>query len=82
MGLVWSDGVRRRVDRRRRLRADASDRFVTNALLDLFGKDTLRLLVSADGSIFVDGLIGDNTNGIVDQPRLPRFEGSSRAEGG
>jgi hypothetical protein len=49
--------------------------FVTKALLGLFGSDKLRLAVSADGSTFFDGLIVDNTNGIVDQPRLPRFKG-------
>jgi hypothetical protein len=48
--------------------------FVTKALLGLFGSDKLRLAVSADGSTFFDGLIVDNTNGIVDQPRLPRFK--------
>jgi hypothetical protein len=41
----------------------------------LFGADRFRLSVSADGSSFFDGLIVDNTNGIVDQPRLPRFKG-------
>ena len=30
--------------------------------------------VSADGSTFFDGLTVDNTNGIVDQPQLPRFK--------
>ena len=49
--------------------------FVTKALLGLFGSDKLRLAVSADGSSFFDGLIVDNANGIVDQPRLPRFKG-------
>jgi hypothetical protein len=48
--------------------------FVTKALLGLFGSDKLRLAVSADGASFFDGLIVDNTNGIVDQPRLPRFK--------
>jgi hypothetical protein len=48
--------------------------FSTRALLGLFGSDTFRLAVSADGSSFFDGLIIDNTNGIVDQPRLPRFK--------
>ena len=41
----------------------------------LFGSDHFRLAVSADGSAFFDGLSVDNTNGIVDQPRLPRFKG-------
>ena len=49
--------------------------FSTRALLGLFGSDKLRLAVSADGSSFFDGLIVDNANGIVDQPRLPRFKG-------
>ena len=48
--------------------------FVTKALLGLFGSDKFRLVVSADGSTFFDGLIVDNTSGIVDQPRLPRFK--------
>ncbi|KAB2538570.1 hypothetical protein AL035_19200 [Salipiger aestuarii] len=48
--------------------------FVTKALLGLFGSDRLRLAVSPDGSTFFDGLIVDNTSGIVDQPRLPRFK--------
>jgi len=30
--------------------------------------------VSADGSVFFDGLSVDNANGIVNQPRLPRFK--------
>jgi hypothetical protein len=47
--------------------------FVTKALLGLFGSDRFRLAVSA-GSTFFDGLIVDNANGIVDQPRLPRFK--------
>ncbi len=49
--------------------------FVTKALVGLFGTDRFRLAVSADGSTFFDGLIVDNANGIVDQPRLPRFKG-------
>jgi hypothetical protein len=49
--------------------------FVTKALLGIFGSDRFRLAVSADGSTFFDGLIVDNANGIVDQPRLPRFKG-------
>lgn len=47
--------------------------FVIKALVALFGTDRFRLAVSADGSTFFDGLIVDNANGIVDQPRLPRF---------
>jgi hypothetical protein len=49
--------------------------YVTKALIGLFGSDKFRLAVSQDGSAFYDGLIVDNTNGIVDQPRLPRFKG-------
>lgn len=48
--------------------------YVTKALMGLFGSDRFRLAVSADGSSFFDGLIVDNANGIVDQPRLPRFK--------
>jgi hypothetical protein len=48
--------------------------FVTKALVGLFGSDSFRLAVSADGSTFFDGLTVDNTNGIVDQPQLPRFK--------
>lgn len=48
--------------------------FVTKALLGLFGSDKFRLAVSADGSIFFDGLSVNNANGIVDQPQLPRFK--------
>ncbi|WP_239494778.1 hypothetical protein [Roseovarius amoyensis] len=48
--------------------------FVTKALVSLFGSDRFRLAVSADGSTFFDGLSVDNANGIVDQPRLPRFK--------
>lgn len=48
--------------------------FVTKALVGLFGSDRFRLAVSADGSTFFDGLSVDNANGIVDQPRLPRFK--------
>ncbi len=47
--------------------------YVTKALVGLFGSDKFRLAVSADGSTFFDGLIVDNASGIVDQPRLPRF---------
>ncbi len=48
--------------------------FVTKALVGLFGSDSFRLAVSADGSTFFDGLIVDNTTGIVEQPQLPRFK--------
>jgi hypothetical protein len=49
--------------------------YVTKALVGLFGSDRFRLAVSQDGSAFFDGLIVDNANGIIDQPRLPRFKG-------
>ena len=49
--------------------------YVTKTLMGLFGSDKFRLAVSADGSSFFDGLIVNNTNGIVDQPGLPRFKG-------
>ena len=48
--------------------------FVTKARVGLFGSARFRLSVSADGSTFFDGLSVDNANGIVDQPRLPRFK--------
>jgi len=48
--------------------------FITKALVGLFGSDSFRLAVSADGSTFFDGLIVDNANGIVDQPQLRRFK--------
>jgi hypothetical protein len=48
--------------------------FVTKALLGLFGSEKFRLAVSPDGNTFFDGLIVDNTSGIVNQPRLPRFK--------
>jgi hypothetical protein len=47
--------------------------FMTKALVGLFVSDRFRLAVSADGSTFFDGLSVDNATGIVDQPRLPRF---------
>ena len=48
--------------------------FVSKALVGLFGTDSFRLAVSADGSTFFDGLNVDNSTGIVDLPRLPRFK--------
>jgi len=48
--------------------------FVTKALVGLFGSDSFRLAVSADGSTFLDGLIVDNATGIVEQQQLPRFK--------
>lgn len=53
----------------------SSTLMVRGFLFGLFGTDRFRLAVSADGSAFFDGLIVDNANGIVDQPRLPRFKG-------
>ncbi|MFN3210777.1 MAG: DUF2793 domain-containing protein [Roseovarius sp.] len=51
--------------------------YVTRAILGLFGNDALRLSVSADGAQFVDGLVIDNGTGIVSQPNLPRFAGTT-----
>ena len=47
--------------------------YVAKALMGLFGSDRFRLAVSADGSAFFDGSIVHNVNGIVGQPRLPRY---------
>ncbi len=58
----------------RRSRAHPADGVRDQGTAWLFGSDKFRLAVSADGSSFFDGLIVDNTNGIVDQPRLPRFK--------
>lgn len=49
--------------------------FQTRALFGLFGSDNLRLATTSDGSTFLDALIANNSTGIVDQPRLPRFKG-------
>lgn len=49
--------------------------FQTRALMGLFGDNTLRLSVSADGTNFNDGLRIDSATGIVEQPSLPRFKG-------
>lgn len=49
--------------------------FQTRAILGLFGSDDLRLTTSPDGVTFFDGLRVNNTNGIIDQPSLPRFKG-------
>ena len=51
--------------------------FATRAVLGLFGSDNLRLSVTADGSSFKDGIVVDNTTGIVEQPNLPRFTGTT-----
>lgn len=51
--------------------------FVTRALAGLFGSNRFRVAVSADGSTFRDAISIDETTGIVDQPRLPRFKAST-----
>ncbi|MEM9575662.1 MAG: DUF2793 domain-containing protein [Pseudomonadota bacterium] len=51
--------------------------FQTRGLFGLFGSDNLRLATSADGTNFLDGLIVNNATGVVDQPRLPRFKGTT-----
>jgi len=51
--------------------------FVTRGLFGLFGTENLRLATSADGVTFFDGLIVDGATGIVDQPQLPRFKGTT-----
>lgn len=48
--------------------------FVTRALAGLFGSDRFRISVSPDGTAFHDALTVNDTNGIVDLPRLPRFK--------
>jgi len=48
--------------------------FVTRAIAGLFGSNRFRLAVSADGIAFNDALSVDETTGVVDQPRLPRFK--------
>src|SRR5690606_23398605 len=48
--------------------------FVTKALIGLFGSNNFRLAMSADGSTYKDAFsIG--SDGIVNQPQLPRFVG-------
>lgn len=51
--------------------------FETRGLFGLFGTDDLRLATSADGSTFLDGLIVNSATAVVDQPRLPRFKGTT-----
>ena len=51
--------------------------FVTKALVGLFGSDCFRLVVSANGGTFFDGLSVDKATGIINQSRLPRFEAST-----
>lgn len=51
--------------------------FATRAVLGLFGNDNLRIAVTPDGTNFRDGLEIDAGTGIVGQPNLPRFSGST-----
>ncbi len=51
--------------------------FQTRALIGLFGSNDLRLATSADGTTFRDGLVVNGDTGVVDQPRLPRFKGTT-----
>ena len=51
--------------------------FATRAVLGLFGTDNLRIAVTPDGTNFRDGLEIDAGTGVVDQPNLPRFSGST-----
>lgn len=51
--------------------------FATRAILGLFGSDNLRLAVTADGTTFHDGLEIAAGTGMVDQPNLPRFSGTT-----
>jgi hypothetical protein len=53
------------------------DDFETRAMIGLFGSDTMRLSVSADGTEFHDALSIDTGTGIADQPNLPRFKAHS-----
>lgn len=49
--------------------------FQTRGLMGLFGSDDLRIATSPDGTNFFDGLVVHSATGIVDEPRLPRFQG-------
>ncbi len=51
--------------------------FATRAILGLFGSDNLRIAVSPDGTNFRDGLEIDSSSGVVDQPNMPRFSGTT-----
>jgi len=51
--------------------------FQTRALIGLFGSNLLRMSVTSDGTNFVDGLVIDPANGIVEQPALPRFKATT-----
>lgn len=50
---------------------------VTQAVMGLFGSNRFRIAVSADGTTFRDAISVDETTGVVDQPRLPRFKAST-----
>lgn len=51
--------------------------YQTRGLFGLFGTDDLRIATSADGTVFNDGIVVNAATGIVDQPRLPRFKGTT-----
>ncbi len=51
--------------------------FATRAVLGLFGSDNLRMAVTPDGTTFHDGLEIDAGTGVVNQPNLPRFTGTT-----
>ncbi|WP_436398413.1 DUF2793 domain-containing protein [Roseobacter sp. S98] len=51
--------------------------FQTRGLFGLFGSDNLRLSTTPDGTTFFDGLSVDVGTGVVDQPNLPRFKGTT-----
>lgn len=53
------------------------DNFETRALIGAFGDTRLRLSVTPDGTNFHDAISIDPATGIADQPRLPRFKGST-----
>lgn len=51
--------------------------FATRAVLGLFGSDNFRVSVTDDGTNFRDGLEIDSATGVVNQPNLPRFTGTT-----
>lgn len=51
--------------------------FATRAVLGLFGSDNLRISVTPDGVNFRDGIDIDSATGVVNQPNLPRFSGTT-----
>lgn len=53
---------------------------VTKTRLGLLGTDAFRIAVSTNGSTFFDGLIIDNSTGIVELPKLPRFKAFASAD--